>query len=45
MFEQMSLGQGLQHSENLLSLLQRPTSQLADNKWVTKDLLVKQQRS
>jgi hypothetical protein len=42
-FQQICFGQGLQHGENLSSLLQHPTCQVADNKWVAKDLLVKEQ--
>jgi hypothetical protein len=42
-FEQMSLGQRLQHTQNLAALLQRTACQLTDNERMAEDLPIKQQ--
>jgi len=39
--ENPCVGQRRQQTQNLLSLLQRSTRQLADNKWMANDLLFK----
>jgi hypothetical protein len=39
--QQLNLGQRSQQTQNNLSLLQRLTRQLTDEKWVAKDLLFK----
>ena len=43
MFEQRSLRQRFQHTQNFAAVLQRPAGQLTYNKRMAKDLLVKQQ--
>jgi hypothetical protein len=43
LFEQLSLGQRFQHTQNVAAFLQRSTCQLTYNKWMAEDLLVKQQ--
>ena len=43
MFEQMSRGQRLQHTQNLAAFLQRAACQLTDNERMAKDLSIKQQ--
>jgi len=43
MLDKMSLGQRLQHAENLAASAQVSTCQLSDNERMTKSLLIKQQ--